>query len=260
MATPLPQQQPPLDPTQPFTVLRPGDTAVLVIHGFTGSPLSMRPLANAFLNAGYSVSLPLLPGHGTKWEDLSKTSYKALLNSVTSNFDRLQREHQHVFVVGLSMGGTLALRLGEVREPAGIIVINPALTFASPVAHFAPVLRHFVKSVDAIRDDISKPGMTENAYPRTPVGGVAEIKALMALTRKHLSEIKAPILAFRSATDHIVPDSSMKALSRGLAKNSAKGSNLTVQPLENSFHVATLDYDAAAIESGSVEFVRGLVK
>lgn len=260
MATPLPQQQPPADPAQPFTILRPGNTAILVIHGFTGSPQSMRPLADAFLDAGFSVSVPLLPGHGTKWEDLNQTSHKALLSAVIANFDRLQRDHENVVVVGLSMGGTLTLYLGETRKPAGLVLINPALTFASTAAHFSPAIRWAVKSVEAIRDDIAKPDVTEGAYERTPVSGVNEVRKLQNLTRKNLARIEAPVLVFRSKTDHVVPDSSIKALKRGMAKNSVKGSNLEIRVLENSFHVATLDYDAAAIESGAVEFVRGLVK
>ncbi|WP_157103205.1 alpha/beta hydrolase [Neomicrococcus aestuarii] len=260
MNTALPAPQPPLDPTQPFTVLRPGSTAVLVIHGFTGSPLSVRPWANAFLEAGFSVSVPLLPGHGTRWEDLNNTSYKAYINAVSAHFDRLRREHENVVVAGLSMGGTLALHLGEIRDPAGIITVNPSLKFASPTASLAPALRWVVKSVEPIRDDIAKRGVTEGAYSRTPVGGVAELGKLMAVTRGKLSQITAPVLLFRSATDHVVPDSSIKILEKGLAKNPLKGSNVQVTALPNSFHVATLDYDAAAIESGSVAFVRGLVK
>ena len=101
----------------------------------------------------------------------------------------------------------------------------------------------------------SRPGVDEQAYPRTPVAAVQQVGALQAAVRAGLPRITAPVLAFRSTTDHVVPHSSMTALRRGLAPGL-----LTVRPLHNSFHVATLDWDAGVLEDESVRFIAGLVR
>src|ERR1700758_4296441 len=88
-----------------------GPTGVLVLHGFTGAPSSMRPLAEAFAAAGFAVELPLLPGHGTTPEELAAVTYADWLSCATDALDALDARCERVLVAGLSMGGTLALDL-----------------------------------------------------------------------------------------------------------------------------------------------------
>jgi carboxylesterase len=150
------------------------------------------------------------------------------------------------------MGGTLALRLAAVRGVAGAVVANPALTFADPVARFAGLLHRVRPTVPAIANDIALPGQDEGAYALTPVAGVHQLGLLMKETRALLPRIDAPVLAYRSAADHVVPDSSIAALRAGLARG---GAPLQVSPLPNSYHVATLDHDAGTLFSGTIDFI-----
>ena len=90
-----------------------GPVGVLVVHGFTGSPQSMRPWAEHLAAAGHTVSLPRLPGHGTRWEDLQLTRWPDWYGEVDNAFRALRSRCDQVFVMGLSMGGTLSLRLAE---------------------------------------------------------------------------------------------------------------------------------------------------
>ena len=101
---------------EPFTHVG-GSTGALLCHGFTGSPQSLRPWAEYLAEAGLSVWLPRLPGHGTAWQDMARTRWEDWYAEVDRAFDELRAHADEIFVMGLSMGGCLALRLAEVRGP-----------------------------------------------------------------------------------------------------------------------------------------------
>lgn len=231
-------------------------TAVLVIHGFTSRPSSVAAWGEAIHADAHSVSVPLLPGHGTRWEDMDAVTAEDWVAAVETAYDALAADHERVVVAGLSMGGALALHLGAARTPALILVANPALTFGRRLAHAAPALRRVVRSTPSIGDDIAKGGVTENAYERTPTAAVAQLGRLMRRVRRELPGIQAPIVLFRSDEDHVVPDSSVRALLAGL--NPAARARLRRVALHDSLHVATLDNDAGLIEQVSREEIAGL--
>src|SRR5689334_6828638 len=93
-----------------------GPVGVVLSHGFTGTPQSLRPWAEYLAAAGFTVSLPLLPGHGTRWQDLNATRWTDWYGEIERAFDRLRGRCDQVFAGGLSMGGTLVLRLAERRR------------------------------------------------------------------------------------------------------------------------------------------------
>src|SRR5690349_5123499 len=104
-----------------------GDTGVLVCHGFTGTPQSMRPWAERLAADGLTVRLPRLPGHGTTWQEMNRTRWADWLAAAERSFAELVDRCDRVFVMGLSMGGALALRIAERQAPhvAGVVVVNP---------------------------------------------------------------------------------------------------------------------------------------
>src|ERR1700712_3791468 len=79
------------------------DVGVLVLHGFTGNPQSMRPLAEAFAAVGFTVSLPLLPGHGTQVEDMLATRWTDWSAAAEDAYQWLAARCRTVIVPGLSM-------------------------------------------------------------------------------------------------------------------------------------------------------------
>jgi carboxylesterase len=231
-----------------------GPTGVLLCHGFTGSPQSLRPWADYLADAGLAVSLPRLPGHGTTWQELARTRWEDWFAEVNRAFDELQSRCDEVFVMGLSMGGCLALRLAELRGAAvrGLVLVNPSLTADSRLLFFIiPVVKLVVPAVKGIASDIKKPGVTETGYDRTPVKAAASLPGLWRTTQQHLSEVSQPVLVYRSTSDHLVGPASVSLLTRALP-----ASQVAVHELADSYHVATLDNDAEAIFAGSLEFVR----
>jgi carboxylesterase len=231
-----------------------GPVGVVLSHGFTGTTQSLRPWAEQFAAAGFAVELPRLPGHGTRWQDLNDTRWPDWYGEIERAFDRLRARCTEVFAAGLSMGGTLVLRLAEQRgaEVAGLVLVNPSLATERWDVKFAlPVLQRMVPSLKGIASDIKKPGSTELAYDRTPLKALYSLSQLWTLTRADLGRITAPILLYRSQEDHVVEPLSGRLLASGCRPGSVEE-----RVLPNSYHVATLDNDAPTIFAGSVEWIR----
>ena len=252
---PEPQTEPPTDPdAEPFA-FDGGPVGVVVSHGFTGNPSSMRPWADHLAAAGYSVRLPLLPGHGRTWRETNETRWPQWYATIEAAFLELRERCERVFAVGLSMGGTLVTRLAEQHPDAvaGLVLVNPAYGTRRFDAKFAPYISWLVKSRPAIGGDIKKPGVEEEAADRTPVVAFASLQQLWKVTVADLAQVRAPVLMYRSREDHVVDD-----LSGILLKNGAVNTTVREIVLEDSYHVATVDNDAPTIFAGSVDFIESL--
>lgn len=237
----------------PFTGTGPR-TGVVLSHGFTGSPHGVRDWARSLADAGYAVRMPLLPGHGTSWQELARTRWQDWHGALDAAYLDLADECEHIVAAGLSMGGALAFRIAATRPVAGVVAVNPGLVIDDRRAPLAGILKLVLQSTPAIANDIRKEGITEGAYPRTPVAAAYELHRMFKDTARLLPRITAPVRVYRSAVDHVVSDSSLAALRRGL-----RHAPLEVIRLENSYHVATMDNDAPEIFRGSAEFIRSVV-
>lgn len=233
-----------------------GDVGVVLSHGFTGTPASMRPWGEFLAAAGYTVRAPLLPGHGTHWKDANRSTWNQWYQTIDDAFEELSGRCSTVFAGGLSMGGTLTTRLAEVKGDrlAGLVVVNPSYATERFDARFAPYVGRVVRSRPGIGSDIKKPGVAESGYDRTPVLAFASLQRLWKAVRNDFGLITAPIRLYRSVEDHVVEPLSGRLLQQG-------ATNTTVEEilLPDSYHVATLDNDAQTIFDGSLEFFSGLV-
>jgi esterase/lipase len=231
-----------------------GRTGVLLVHGFTGTPMSMRPWGEHLAAEGFAVRCPLLPGHGTRWQDCNASTHDQWTTTVEHAFDELAAECDRVFVAGLSMGGTLATRLAEVRadDVAGLLLVNPALLSTRLAVRFLlPMIARITPSQPPIASDIKKPGVTELAYPKLPTRALLQLTKLWAATRADLGRVTAPTIVFHSREDHVVEPVNSEILLAGIGS-----ADTTEVILENSYHVATLDNDAPRIFAGSADWIR----
>lgn len=228
---------------EPFTH-HGGPTGVLLCHGFTGCPQSLRPWADHLARQGLTVSLPLLPGHGTRWQDMQRTGWEDWYATVDRELHDLGTRCERVFVAGLSMGGTLALRLAARHGSAvsGVALVNPALTFPRSKGYAVACLRHVVPSSRGLVGNIAKGGVAESGYHRVPLHAAHSFRRLLDQVRGELPRVTQPLLLFHSRVDHVVPPTDS---ARVLAAVSSP--DVARHVLEDSLHVATLDHDAERI-------------
>src|SRR5436309_3848921 len=155
---------------EPFSAAG-GRDGVLVVHRFTGNCQSMRPLAQAFADAEFTVELPLLPGHGTTVEDMLDTRWEDWSGAAEAAFCELQTRCQNIVVAGLSMGGTITAWLAA-RHPevAGIVLVNPAVEPSPGISDVGKrMLEQGITVMDGIGSDVADPTVKESAYAGTPV-------------------------------------------------------------------------------------------
>jgi len=228
---------------------------VLVLHGYTGNPEEMRALAEAAANAGYSVELPRLPGHGTSVEDLMTTTWDDWSKAAAATYEELAVRCDKVAIIGLSMGAGLALHVAEHhREVAGLVLINPFCKPPAPelVTGLNDLVAAGVETSESIGSDI-KHGQRTAQYNATPLRPAQTLFDGITHVYNSLGLVSAPILLLASREDHVVPSDNSDAV-----EDLTKGTVERVW-LENSYHVATLDNDAALIESLSVRFLEGVL-
>jgi carboxylesterase len=225
---------------------------VLLLHGFTGSPASMKPWAHSLSERGYAVEVPLLPGHGTRWQDLDHVAWTDWYAEAEAAFDRLCRGCDAVVVAGLSVGGALALRLAEMRgsQVCGVVLVNPFLSSDRKELVALPLLKHLIPSLRGVVNDIRKPDQDEHGYDRLPLKGLAEVTRMWKTVVPDLRLVTQPVLYFRSSADHVIDASSSATVLRGVAST-----DVEERVLDQSYHVATLDHDADRIFAESAQFV-----
>ncbi|MEU8527478.1 MULTISPECIES: alpha/beta hydrolase [Streptomyces] len=229
-----------------------GEVGVLLCHGFTGSPQSLRPWAEYLAERGLTVSLPLLPGHGTRWEDMQVTTWEDWYAEVDRALEELLAQCRTVFVFGLSMGGALSLRLAAKHGDriAGLVVVNPANKVHGLSAYALPVARHLVRTTKGLASDIAKEGVAEVGYDRVPLHAAHSVRKFFRIVDKELPQVTQPMVLLRSPQDHVVPPAdSARILSR------VSSTDVTEIVLEQSYHVATLDHDAERIFEESWAFI-----
>jgi carboxylesterase len=227
---------------------------VLVIHGFTGNPSSMRGLAEAMVAEGHHVEMPRLPGHGTTIDDMLPTRWSDWTGEVRAAHGRLAARVDDVVVMGLSMGGTLtlwsALELPEVR---GIVCVNPATQAPAPemVAMVEEMIADGAEVMPGIGGDIADPDVEESAYEGTPLRPLRSlIEEGVASITDRFGQVEIPLLLFTSKQDHVLEPANSEHLA------ATYGGEVEHVWLERSYHVATQDYDRDVINDGAAAFVR----
>lgn len=225
---------------------------VVLSHGFTGSPQTLRGLAEHLAGEGMTVRLPLLPGHGTRWQDMVPTRWEDWLGALERHVLDLSTDGRRVALVGLSMGGALVLRLAAAlpQQVSAVVAINPAVFVNDPRFRLLPLLSRVKRSYPGIIGDAAN-GAPEVGYDRVPLEALRSQIAGWQETAASLGRITSPVLLLSSRTDHVVP-----------TDNGARiAARLTRAPvrhvwLDRSYHLATIDHDAALVRRLTTEFIR----
>ncbi len=231
-------------------------TGVVVLHGFTGNPSSMRGVAEAMIAAGYDLELPRLPGHGTTIDDMITTEWNDWFAETERAIDRISPGVDRVVLVGQSAGGTLALAAAFGRpEVAGVVCINPATCTRDEdtMAMIDDFLEDGFEIVPGEGSDIADPDSSDIAYDGTPLRPLRSLidHGIVPITDR-FGELTMPLRLFTSRQDHVVLPSDSEHLA------ATWGGQVEHTWLERSFHVATLDFDRHTVIDGAVDFVRSV--
>ncbi len=238
---------------EPFEHRGTTDTGVLVLHGFTGNPSSMRGIAEAMAALGHHVELPRLPGHGTTIDEMLLTGWADWTGEVEAAYQRLAARADRVVVAGLSMGGSLALWTAlQHPDIAGIVCINAATVpqVSDVVTMVEEMIAEGNEVMPGIGGDIADPDVVESAYEGTPLRPLLSfIEDGLASMTTRFGELAMPALVITSRQDHVVEPSNSEHLVATL------GGAVEHVWLERSYHVATQDFDRDAIITMIGEFV-----
>ncbi|MFP5256458.1 MAG: alpha/beta hydrolase [Acidimicrobiia bacterium] len=229
-----------------------GPHGALVLHGFTGTPISMRPVGEALADAGFAVELPRLPGHGTEVEDMLPTTFEDWLGEADRALAELRSRvpDGRVVVVGLSMGGALTVALAQRHaDLAGIALINTPVAIPQEMADVVQqMLDGGLEVMDSIGNDIADPDVDEGSYDQTPLRPLLSLVEAGPRLREGLGGITCPALVVTSRQDHVVNPADSDVLAAEL------GGPVERLWLEKSYHVATLDYDRDLVCDSVVAF------
>lgn len=230
-----------------------GRIGVLMVHGFTGSPASMRPVGEWLAARGLRVEGVRLPGHGTTVEDLRRRRWTEWVEEARRGLDALRARCRTVVAFGQSMGGAVVLRLVADRphDVEGIALANPYVF--DPRLLATPLGRVFLRDVRGIANDIARPGADENADDRMPVPAIAQVARMLHRVRADLPSIRTPVVVFVSGADHVIPNGSARRVFERIGSERKE-----LVPCPSSYHVVTLDHDAPLVRERVLAFAHDL--
>src|SRR5256714_8554813 len=168
------------------------DAAVLLLHGLTGTPVDMHYMKDALVADGYTVSVPLLPGRGTRPSDMFDLRWEDWMSCALDAYDELARDHEEIVVGGLSAGATMSLDVALRRKPSAMILCATALGMGNPIAYLAPYVWRVIKEVPSPASDLVDLNAGAKCYDPAPVRAVAELIHGIGLVRKRLGGIRGP--------------------------------------------------------------------
>jgi len=233
-----------------------GAIAVLMVHGFTGSPASIRPWAEALHREGFTVRAPRLPGHAQTWEEMNKTRWSDWYAEVDRNFSELKKKYQRVFVAGFSMGGALSIRLASIRgqEIEGLMLVNPSIHDPRASMKLVPLLQYVIPSLGGRGTDVAAPNPPKHSYGRTPLRALRSLQKLWKVVQRDLYLVDVPLMVGYSVNDHVVDPKNSE-----MVIDNVSSIDIREVIFERSFHNVALDYDLDLLVEESLSFIKDVL-
>ena len=238
---------------EPF-LYKGGSRGVLLIHGFTGSPAEMRFLGERLHKQGFTVLAIRLPGHGTQVQDMEPTNWHHWYGAVVDGRTLLSALCEEINVVGLSMGGLLALKLAADHPVNSVTALSTPVYLANRKITLLPLYRLFCKYVQKKQRDYDIEPKLFIGYNSTPLSSLASLLDLIHLVRRDVCQVKCPTLLVQSRREHTVRPESASVLYELLST-----SRKELFWLEKSGHIVTLDIERELVFAKISDFLSSIV-
>jgi carboxylesterase len=203
------------DKVRPIELKSSKGTGILLIHGFEGSPFEMKEMGTYLYELGYSVSIPLLPGHGTSIDDLVKTNFKDWYFHIEKSYFKLKMDCNKIYAIGLSLGGLLAIKLSENHKIDALITISAPVFFNGLYngkwvmtdfrMFFSGLLSIFFKKIKITRMSNNDICPWEGYENYLAMNCVHSIKINIPVVRKNLYKITNPVCLIHAMNDFTIP-------------------------------------------------------
>lgn len=228
--------------------------ACLLIHGFTGAPREMQEMGEHLAQNGCRVLGIRLFGHATQPADMNRARWQDWVANVEDGWYLLGGEQSRPFLIGLSMGGALALLAASRLPTAGVIAMStpyrlppdprlPLLRWLHPVYPFAPKGKPDWVDLSRQHDHVT--------YPVYPTRALLELEKLLAEMRAALPQVTAPTLLMHAREDQGVAPANMDEIHTRLGSE-----DKTALLIENSGHVLTRDAARAEVFRLATAFIK----
>ncbi len=241
----------------PFDLCSEGSYAALCLHGLTGMPYEVRPLGEGLAERGIRALGPLLPGHGGTAQECARQSWTDWLEAARGHLRELRQQHERVFVVGLSMGALVSLKLASEEPVDGVVVVGTPLRFPTWMNRLLPVIKH----LRPYQKKTEGPGILEpvarDRHPSLDVMPLASDHQVLHLQRRvqaSLVGVTAPILIAHGRHDRAANPANSREIYETVGSTQRQ-----LMLCENSGHVVPVDYDGAELTRAASAFLSALV-
>jgi carboxylesterase len=249
-----------------------GRHAVLLIHGLTGSPFELKPLAKRLNKSGFTVKAPCLAGHGSSMSELKLTTWRDWYDTIHATFKQLKRDHDSVSVSGLCMGALLALYLaheeGDAVSAAAALSTTifydgwslPWYKFLLPISYYPPI-KYFYSYEErdpyGIKDErlrrqvelAIKERRDSMAYSHFPSQSLHELFKLIGVVKQSLRGIKTPTLILHALDDDVASIKNADYVEKNIGSKTVRK-----VLIEDTYHMLTLDKQRERVAQETIAF------
>ena len=231
------------------------EIGVLLIHGFTGSPVEMYPMGEYLAQQGLTVLGVRLAGHGTTPEGMSKTGWRDWVASAREGLERLRTERDQVYVVGYSLGGVITLHLASRFSMDGAVLLATPLYYRDRRLVLLPLLKHLIPYIPWPGSESPDPAVQARfwGYDRVPLRCGHEVLRFIRQTRQELPRVKVPLLIMHGELDQTVPPDCPQEIYDRTAST-----DKTILRFANSTHSLPADHDREEVWQRACEFIARL--
>ena len=233
-----------------------GSVGVLLSHGFTATTAEVRPLARILHQAGYTVSGPLLPGHGSIPQDANRYTWQDWTAAIAMATRELQEGCTQIFLGGESMGGLLALfQAAQMPQAVGVLLYAPAIRFRPRlVGPLTRVMAPFLSSKNKPHATPTVADTRWQGYTVYPLKAMRQLLELQKQVCKRLPKVSQPLLLIQGRNDRSVHPTGPEIINQNVASTIKE-----IHWLDNSGHCVMLEEQCQQVEDFTLEFIQRIL-